>query len=270
MKGLWQTGTWTPDDSGGFFGEIDEDWCQGRTVFGGILATACVRAMQHRLGPGRPLRSVLVTFVAPVSSGPARIELEVLRSGRSFTNVDARVVQEDRICTRVTAGFGEGRDTCIQIPGPPRPEAAPPDGIEPMPYIPDLVPAFTQHFDSRWTSPFPFSGSREARIQGWIRPRDNANVDAAALLSLIDAWPPPELTTRDRPYPLSSVTWQTNLLTVLPEEGIPPDAWWFYDSHTTWADGGYSDSQATLWAPDGRPAANSRQLVAEFSADCSA
>jgi len=109
---------------------------------------------------------------------------------------------------------------------------------------------------------------REARIQGWIRPRDDSNVDAAALLSLVDAWPPPELTTQDRPYPLSSVTWQINLLTVLPNDGIPPDAWWFYDSKTTWADGGYSDSQATLWAPDGRPAANSRQLVAEFSADC--
>jgi len=269
VKGLWLAGNWTPDESGGFIGEIDEDWCQGRTVFGGILATACVRAMQQRLGPGRPLRSALVTFVGPVSTGRARIELEVLRTGGSLTSVDARVIQEDRICTRVTAGFGEGRGTCIQIPGPPRPEASLPDGIEPMPYIPDLVPAFTQHFDSRWTSPLPFSGSREARIQGWVRPRDDANVDSAALLSLIDAWPPPELATQDHPFPLSTVTWQTNLLTVLPEEGISPDAWWFYDSHTTWADGGYSDSSATLWSPDGRPAANSRQLVAEFSADCS-
>lgn len=268
MKGLWEAGNWIPDETGGYSGEITEDWCQGRTAFGGLLATACTRAMQHRLGPGRPLRSALVAFVGPVFPGPARIELDVLRAGRSLTSVDARVLQEGQARTRVTACFGEGRDTCIQIPGPHRPTATPPEEIEPMPYIPDVVPAFTQHFDFRWTSPLPFLGAKEAHIQGWIRARDDSNLDTAALLSLIDAWPPPEIATQDRPYPLSSITWQANLLTVLPEKGVPPDAWWFYESKATWADGGYADSWSTLWAPDGRPAAKSRQMVAEFSADC--
>ena len=86
---------------------------------------------------------------------------------------------------------------------------------------------------------------------------------------LVDAWPPPEIVTQDRPFPLSSITWQVNLLSVLPEQGVSPQAWWFYDSKSAWSDNGYSDSRAMLWGPEGQPVASSCQLVAEFSAECS-
>ena len=51
LKGLWQAGGWTADEKGGYSGEISEDWCQGRTAFGGLLATAAIRAMQQRPSP---------------------------------------------------------------------------------------------------------------------------------------------------------------------------------------------------------------------------
>ena len=92
---------------------------------------------------------------------------------------------------------------------------------------------------------------------------------ALKLLSLMDAWPPPEILTQDHPYPVSSVTWQTNLLGTLPPQGVDPAAWWFFEANTTWARDGYSESKSSLWAPDGRLVANSIQLVAEFSTDCS-
>jgi acyl-CoA thioesterase len=266
---LWQASNWTTDKQGIYLGEISQDWSQGRTAFGGILASAAIRAMQEKLEAGRYLRSALVAFVAPVRIGKAEIDVQLLRAGRSLSSLEAKIFQEDKIRTQITACFGENRKTCIQIQGNPRPETTPPEELEPMPYVENGTPAFTQHFEFRMISPMPFGGAQNTpHLRGWIRARDEHNIDAASLLSLIDAWPPPEIITQPRPFPLSSVTWQINLLSVLPKEGITPDQWWFYDSHTTWAAGGYSDNQACLWSPEGQPAAHSRQLVAEFSADC--
>jgi hypothetical protein len=101
-----------------------------------------------------------------------------------------------------------------------------------------------------------------------VRPRDDGAVDTAAVLSLIDAWPPPEIAMADRPFPLSSVTWQVNLMADLPAGGVAAEAWWFFESRTLAGDGGYTDSAGRLWGPDGGLVATSRQLVAEFFGEC--
>ena len=50
---------------------IPLDWGNGRTVFGGLQAALLVRGMRGVLGEARtlPLRSLHVTFVAPVAAG---------------------------------------------------------------------------------------------------------------------------------------------------------------------------------------------------------
>jgi acyl-CoA thioesterase len=221
--------------------------------------------MQAGVGPDRPLRSALTTFVGPVSPGEVFVETDCLRAGSSLTFMEAHVRQDEVTRTHVTAGFGKSRPTRLDVEAAPRPEAPAPDTIEPMSYLPGIVPAFLQHFDLRWIAPLPYSGADRGQVHGWIRPRDDRNVDAAGVLSLVDAWPPPEITRAEGPFPLSSVTWIINLVADLPHEGTAPDDWWFYDSVTTAAKSGYTDCVGRLWAPDGRLAATSRQLVAEFS-----
>ena len=46
---------------------IPDDWAQGRSVFGGLQAAFAVRAMRT-LEPAAPLRSLQVTFVAPIAA----------------------------------------------------------------------------------------------------------------------------------------------------------------------------------------------------------
>jgi len=62
--------------------DVPEDWLQGRTLFGGLQAAIALAAMRT-LAPAWPLRSLQVTFLAPVPGGPVRAKARVLRSGKN-------------------------------------------------------------------------------------------------------------------------------------------------------------------------------------------
>ena len=55
--------------------EVDDQWTQGRTLFGGLQAALLVRAMRSHLAPDPelPLRSLQVVFVGPVMPGRVAI-----------------------------------------------------------------------------------------------------------------------------------------------------------------------------------------------------
>src|ERR1700754_4768562 len=74
--------------------DVPEDWLQGRTLFGGLQAVVGFAAMRT-LAPAAPLRSLQVTFLAPVPGGPVRARARILRSGKSTTHVEARIVDGD-------------------------------------------------------------------------------------------------------------------------------------------------------------------------------
>lgn len=45
-------------------GEVPEEWTQGRTAYGGLMAAAAVRAMTSAVEPARKLRHFSAQFVA--------------------------------------------------------------------------------------------------------------------------------------------------------------------------------------------------------------
>jgi acyl-CoA thioesterase len=220
--------------------------------------------MRSLVPDDRRLRSVLVQFVGPIRVGEVQAQVHLLRAGSSLTQVEARVEQGGDPRTVVLAGFGVSRATTLRLPAEPPPPLPPPDELAAMPYLEGVTPAFTQHFQFRFHgNVVPFSGADEPRVQGYIRLREPVAMDAAGVLALIDAWPPPILSRARGPVPVSSVTWQVHLL------GDPccpdPGAWWRYDAQTTHADEGYEDFAASLWDAEGNLVARARQLVVEFS-----
>ncbi|MCB9797903.1 MAG: thioesterase family protein [Alphaproteobacteria bacterium] len=256
---------WTPDGDA-LVGEVTADHAQGRAAFGGLVSALALRSMQRHVQPGRAARSVMTSFVGPLSPGPARAEPEILREGRNISHARARVSQAGRTCAEVLAAFGASRPTELERPGPPPPDVPRPEALVSMPYFEGVMPAFTQHWDIRWASPdLPFSGGSAAYLCGWVRCRDGGPVDAALILAMMDAWPAPVWTTINRPIPGSSVTWQANLVRDLPEGGADPEAFWLYEARTVVTGLGYSDFEARLWDAEGQLTATSRQLFAEFS-----
>src|SRR6187399_1135297 len=94
--------------------DVPEDWLQGRTLFGGLQAVVGLAAMRS-LAPAAPLRSLQVTFLAPVPGGPVRAAARILRSGKSTTHVEARIVDGDNTLALLLGVFGLSRQSAVAL-----------------------------------------------------------------------------------------------------------------------------------------------------------
>lgn len=244
-----------------------EDWMQGRTLFGGVIAGAMTRAILTQVeDPARSLRSMTVSFVAPVRGEEVRIQTRVLRSGKHMTQVEAHAIQGEQVCSVVQGVFGASHAKSLSVPEPVMPEAAPFSEVNSIPYIEGLMPTFSQHMDHRWTvDSFPYSGAEQAHCQGWVKYRENHSVELPEIVGLLDGWPPPILSRSQGFVPGSSVTWMINFFLDSNEIPSSSENFWFYDGHCSAAHGGYADTSASFWTQDGKLVARSRQLVVEFS-----
>src|SRR6476469_1685205 len=127
--------------------DVPEDWLQGRTLFGGMQAVVGLAAMRS-LAPEAPLRSLQVTFLAPVPGGLVTARARVLRSGKSATHVEARIVDGDNTLALIVGVFGLPRTSAVTL-RPQQPRVTPENPFE-MRWIPGVTPNFTQHFKARW------------------------------------------------------------------------------------------------------------------------
>jgi acyl-CoA thioesterase len=91
-----------------------------RTTFGGLQGAIALRAMRTIVPENSPLRTLQITFVAPVPTGRIEARAEVLRNGRNTAHVEARIMSEDQTLAVV---FGAGRLSEVSIvPEQPRVE----------------------------------------------------------------------------------------------------------------------------------------------------
>lgn len=242
---------------------VTPDWLQGRTLFGGLQAAIAVRAMRG-LVPETPLRTLQATFIAPVAAGDLRAVARVLRVGKSATHVEADLYDGERIACRTLGIFGTARDSVLAI-APPAPQV--PAGVEQareLRYVEGVTPAFTQHLSFRWGGGvFPFRGGAEAKTQIYVRLRDTVPVGEMQLIALADSIPSPGLSVLTTRAPASSLTWTLELLGRGYDAAA--DGWWLMDAEVSAAGEGYMSQSATLWSPDRRAVALSRQSVVVFA-----
>ena len=254
-----QDGAWTA--------AIPETWGQGRTSFGGLLSALAVRAMRG-LVPGAPLRVLQTTFIAPVPAGAVRIEAKLLRSGKSASHVEARLYDQGQLACLVVAIFGAARESAINIE-PQRPDL----GITPgqsrlFPWIEGVTPTFTRCCEMRWaTGKMPYMGATEPKTQIYVGFRDepfagNGLVGESQLIGYADIIPSPGASMLRKPAPASSLTWTLEILT--DDYGPAREGLWLMDAEVTSARQGYLSQTATLWSPEWKAYALSRQSVVAF------
>src|SRR3954468_18090500 len=94
--------------------DVPEDWLQGRTLFGGLQAVVGLAAMRS-IAPDAPLRSLQVTFLAPVRGGIVKAHARILRSGKSATHVEARIVDGDNTLALMVGVFGLARPSAVAL-----------------------------------------------------------------------------------------------------------------------------------------------------------
>lgn len=250
---------------------LPDDWAQGRASFGGLIAGMLLCAMRRDVPVARALQSMSCTFVGPVAIGePFTIETELLRSGKNAVQMQARIVQNQATQTVLIASFGLLRESAAHMPALPAPTATAPDGLPSMPFIPNVIPNFVQHFDMRWVfGGLPYFGEGTREMGGWWRYNDfdDAHHDSAMILSeahyvtLLDAWPPAILPLIKKPAPASSMTWFAQFVQPLP---LFANDWLLYRAQIAHAANGYGQTQAHIWNASGELLMVSSQTVAVF------
>lgn len=248
--------------------EVPAHWGQGRAVFGGMAAALAYRHLELALPAELPLRSLTVSFVAPLNAGEARVRRRILRQGKSVVQAMAEIEQQGQVALVLLASFGVPRESALQLAAVEAPQWQSP-GFR----LPDseLAPEFTRHFDYQiMQGSAPFSGGNSRSLGGQIRFRraetaadSNTAAGVCELLALVDAWPPVSLGLVKGPAPASSLTWTLELLPQ-PQQFGSAD-WWRYLAIIEHAADGYHHIEAKCWAPDGQLAVISRQTVTVFA-----
>lgn len=240
--------------------DVPDDWLQGRTLFGGLQAAVALAAMRS-LVPLAPLRSLQATFLAPVPGGVVRSRARLLRSGKSTTYVESRIVDGDDTLALFVGVFGLPRPSAVKLI-PRQPVVASAHSIE-LPWIPGVTPNFTQHFRARWIvggPPFTGVGHPENVIE--LGMRDSGRASEYHAVAMADFIPPIALSYLKEPIAAASVTW---MLEMLAEDvsALPLDGWRI-DAHMVAADSGYTNQSLVLWGPGGVPVALGRQCMVVF------
>lgn len=245
--------------------EVPEGWSQGRATFGGLAAAMLYERMAAQVEPEASLRSLTISFVGPMASGFVDTTAAILRAGRSVTQVEGRIRQGDSVVLAGLASFGRGRPSKVRVDTDTAPRFKAPEDSEALPYIPGVVPEFTQHFDYRIArGEQPFSGSKDNQLGGWVRFKEAEEkpVGVSHLLALIDAWPPAILPMLTQPAPASSLSWTVEFIEPLPN--FSGTHWWQYLAEVQQAADGYGIVQARLWDAGEQLVAFTRQTVTVF------
>lgn len=252
----------THEDATRFRAHIASGWQQGRGAFGGLVLGLLTRAMEEvEADAARPLRTLSGEIGAPVLVGEVAIDVEVLRKGSGITSLHARLRQEGEVRAHASAIFARERITDREFLGLTPPALPKPEEVEVLPVGPPFGPDFGPAFEFRATGPMPFSGSPEMRAGGYIRAhKPPAQLRAAEVVALADAWWPVALSREEAPRPMATLTFGLQL--ALDPATLDPAQPLVHRAHARFATGGYVAELRELWTLDGRLVALNPQTFA--------
>tara|TARA_B100001996_G_scaffold283075_1_gene223373 strand:- start:2028 stop:2825 length:798 start_codon:yes stop_codon:yes gene_type:complete len=243
--------------------EFDESWSQGRSAFGGVAAAFAVTAMQKLLESNQPMRSLMVSFIAPVPPGEVYVDANIQRRGKNVTQTQANVICENVLCLQAMAAFGNSREA-LHVPPSENLNATPKElGIKFEDHA-KRVPGFLKFFEGAWVDGgFPFAGKLNRELKMWVRHRTNLSDYPAEKLVTICDIPPPVILShfQQPPVPSSSLTWSLEF--VIPPEEIATE-WFYLDFVVEAAENGYTQQSGRVYDENGRLCALSRQCMVYF------
>ncbi len=243
---------------GSYTAALAERWNVVLGPNGGYLAAVVARAMTEEVDdPARGLRSITVHYLRRPEFGPVSVDVEILRSGRSLSNLAATMRQDDRpICTALAA-FSVPWESPVAWARemPEQVEAALADpGWSP--------PTHIGNFDADLLVDGPlFSGTGSSRTAGWIRTVEPRPLDAIELVAISDALPPAIFPRVSDRMAVPTIDLTVHIRAPLPLAGLAVDDRIYAEFTTDHVADGFIEEDGTMWAPDGTLLAQSRQLA---------
>jgi hypothetical protein len=241
--------------------ELDGSWSVGTKPHGGYLLTTMAGLALDEEHP-HPM-AVSAHYVSSPDAGPAVVEVERLRTGRSVASSRLRLSQDGAVM--VEALLSSGRYDAEAVPFWSAPGARPPElpPLEDCPRAPADRPDGSRigqldHVDLRIdlaTAGWAFGApAGQAEVRAWLRRDDGGDPTAADLLVFADALPPVT-------FDLGLTGWVPTLeLTVL-VRALPAPGWVRAVQRATLLQDGWLDEECLLWDSEGRLVAQARQLA---------
>ena len=239
---------------------VGEDWLQGRSLFGGLQAAIGWRAMRALVPAEMPLRTLQMTFIAPIEAGDVTAQARVLRAGKNTMHLEARFGSDEATQALMLCVFGSARESIVhrQLAAP-----APIGERRPIPFMRGITPSFMQQFGVDLIGGAgPFSGKAVDNTAFELALHDCGPMTEAHLLVLADFVPPVALSWMPKPVPGSSLTWMFELLDA--DFAAEPLSGWRLESEMSAARNGYTSQTTTVFAPSGSAVALSRQSMVVF------
>ncbi len=237
---------------GRFSVHLDEAWSSLTGMHGGYLSALAIKAAEEMVGV-RPIRTVTTTFLRPALAGPATVEVDVLRQGRSVSNLTVTLSQSAQVVvvSQITAAAAVESAAWETIPAL---------GLPPVERcVPITPPPDIRHFDHGVAmldpADLPFSHGPRARVAGYLRPREPRPIDAAWLGMALDWFPPASFTRVDPPTGGISINYTVHMHRTLATLG--DDEWLGGVFHADISADGVALEKGLITDPTGRVLAES-------------
>jgi acyl-CoA thioesterase len=246
-----------PGGEGVFDCHIQPDWWVATGPNGGYIGAILVRALGSDPSlDARPLRSITIHYLGRPEAGAAEVRVESDRHGRSVSFMRATLGQRGRILATAAAVFAGGREG-LELDRVEPPRVPQPEEVRSLPVDDGTLP-FARQFDYRPAigGP-PFGGGDEPLTGGWLRLRDERQVDAATLVAVCDAWFPAVFQVLSQPLAVPTLE-----LTVHVRGSVPRASDWLLGRYgTRLARDGFLEESAEVFSREGELLAESRQLA---------
>ena len=241
--------------------EIDENWKQGRTAYGGLTAALLHAAIVNSYDNLPPLRTAQINFVGP-TDGRMQVTHKTLRRGKNNVTFETRLDSDAGPGTYGYFTFGVSRKMARKMDYPKHElPVSPQMGEELIPH--NTGRNFLANFDRiRATGPALLSGSDNPDLTVWSRHIDpHAHQGVTELIALTDA-PPAALTALIQLKALSSMNWNINMLRDNP---TTTDGWFLLRTSTKHVWNGYSSQEMQVWNRSGERIMDCIQHIAIFT-----
>lgn len=247
--------------AGTFDAEVSGEWTIGGKPSGGYLLALLARAACALTGSGQVI-AVSAHYLRSPDPGPVEIDGEVLRRGRSVSQVRMRMSQGGRDCVEGLLSLGE-----LDPSATPRWGGGGPD-VQQVPFedcfrLPPLTPdgipvAMLNHVDLRLDpdSTGFISGrpSGRGQLRGWLKLLGEDGFDPVSLLYAIDAFPPATFDT-------DSGCWMATVEMTAYVRAIPAPGPVRIVSGVRLVDPQLVDQTCDVWDSTGRLVAQATQLA---------
>ncbi|MEH6911511.1 MAG: thioesterase family protein [Oceanicoccus sp.] len=241
-------------------GQLSDQWNIGNNPNGGYLLAVTVRAVAHLFPEFAIPVSVTSHYLRPgLSNHACRIDVNLIRRGRTMGTASANFIQDGKIRLTVIAVFGLAGDgvltdppLTLNVPHIPPPEkcvqrSGDQQGVE--------LP-IRARLDTRLHPDQALAGQAgKAKVSGWIRFKDQRPPDCLSLLMFSDAFPPSVFGL------FGNIGWVPTVELTVHVRRAPAPGWILGEFSTEDLQDGRIIESGNLWDEAGHLVAQSRQIA---------